>query len=153
MSSRQEILEKIQDSIRGIMIEDAKRGANDFAYVRVYPDGSVVTGREASYTVPESEYFRREGHPVTVWGARGMRESAGFDDGVFAWNEVPAPSDITQEDIDQAFRYGDRSRPDLLLQDGKWYELTDDLVEDLDLAECMASIEETLDQYEWFPKQ
>lgn len=131
--TREDIMADIEDAIRETMIADMRNGANDYAYVRVWPDGSVTSGREPSRCIPESEYFAREPHCVTVWSAQGIRPAAGPDDGVFAWDACEAADEGAFE------------------RDGEWYRLSDELVDPLDIDELLREIESTLDQHEWIP--
>lgn len=112
-----EILSDVEDNIREIIAEDYRHGANDYAYVRVWPDGSVTSGRAPSWECPESEYFGREPHPITVWAESGFREAAG-----------PA------EDSDEMF-------------------VSDDMVEQIDLADTMREVENRLSEHDWIPKE
>jgi hypothetical protein len=60
-------LEDVKDAIRTTYAEGVKFGQH-WWFVRVWPDGHISSGCEASQTVPESEYYRRGNpHPVTVW--------------------------------------------------------------------------------------
>lgn len=60
-------------------------GGNNEHYVRVWPDGVITRGEEVSKCLPESEYFGRDPHPVTIWLGRG--ESVGPDAGLYYWIE------------------------------------------------------------------
>lgn len=146
--TKAEILYEIEEAIREIMHDDLRHGANNYAYVRVWPDLTVTSGREPSYCVPEGEYFKRTPHCVTVWSASGMRTSAGFDDDVFEWEEVEAPADLDENEDRIGYRYArDNSEEDLNRgEDGKWYRLTEDLANPLDLSDVMQEVETRLDE-------
>lgn len=133
-----EILSDVEDNIREIIAEDYRHGANDYAYVRVWPDGSVTSGRAPSWECPESEYFGREPHPITVWAESGFREAAGPQDGIFECEEVEGDA----EDSDEMF-----------VSDGKRYRLTTDMVEQIDLADTMREVENRLSEHDWIPKE
>jgi hypothetical protein len=64
--SRDAIYEAVKEAYRTSL----ERGGGRWYYVRAWPDGEITTGIEASPCYPESEYYRREPHPVTVWETR-----------------------------------------------------------------------------------
>ncbi len=70
----------------------ADRAGRNYHYVCVYPDGSIVVGEEVSECVPESEYYGRAPHPVTVWADQSSY-SATPADGVYEWEECEHDSD------------------------------------------------------------
>ena len=131
--TRADIMADISDAIIGIMIRDLRWGANDYAYVRVYPDGDVVSSREPSRCVPMSEYYREEPHPVTVWSASGCRGAVYIDSGMFEWDEVEAGGGGA------------------LKHNGKWWTLSDRLVDPIDIESVLAEIDRSLDEHEWLP--
>lgn len=155
--TRQDILTDIESEIREIMYRDALNGANDYAAVKVAPDGSVYSVREPSYCLSVDEWEGDPPHIVTVWNAKGMRPSAGRDDGVFEWEEIETiDAAKCWEDGGVVFcgdREGDdyQEIEDVFLSDGKVYRLTDSLVEEFDLVEIMGKIDSDLDEYEWIP--
>ena len=77
--------EELKDAIRAEYIEGCMTGRH-WHFVRVWPDGSVSHGAEASPCYPESEYYRK-GHPYprTVWSERFSESANGPDDRVFEW--------------------------------------------------------------------
>jgi hypothetical protein len=97
------ILTEVKDCITEIIREDFIHGAHDWAYVRVHPDGRVTSGREASPTIPESEYFERGPHPITIWTQRGQRDPATPGDGLFSWTEDPEGEYIGSPGIDEDY--------------------------------------------------
>lgn len=73
-------------AIRDAYIGALKLGQH-WHYVRVWPDGSITSGIEASPCCPESEYYSRgTPHPVTVWSMQS-NWTPGYSDGVFAWEQ------------------------------------------------------------------
>lgn len=126
-----ELLDRIEDEIRVILYTDSRDGANDYAYVRVSPDGTVYSGREPSRCLPINEWERRPPHTVTVWSACGVRPPARPEDGIFEWDEAQA---------------GDE---DVFESDGSLWKLSDRLLEAFDLREVIGDIEEELEQYKW----
>lgn len=157
--TRQELLNEIETEIRDIMHADLRNGANDYAYVRVAADGSVYSGREASYCVGMDEWEGKPPHTVTVWSANGMRGSAGRDDGVFIWEEVETiPEGVNcWEDRGEVF-VGDpdgdepiRKIEDCFLAGRVVNRLTDDMVEVIDLTDLLSEIDDQIDEYEWLP--
>lgn len=61
--SRDAILEAVRDRyLRALSL-----GGGRWYYVRVWPTGEICDGMEASELIPESEYFHRRPHPVTIW--------------------------------------------------------------------------------------
>lgn len=58
--------EEIQSAIEACYAE-AWRTGSGWVYARAYPDGEIITGREVSRLIPETEYYRREPHPVTFF--------------------------------------------------------------------------------------
>lgn len=156
--TRRNVLDEIEEAIQQITIKDLRDGANDYAFVRVWPDGSVTSGREASYCVPESEYFARGEHPVTVWSSMGLRESTGPYDGVFEWDEiqeVPIDAEFREEGgtvfIEHPDADGEPLRISGFVSEGIIYRLSDRLVEPLDLSDVLAEVDTMLDDYEWLP--
>lgn len=76
--SRDTIEKAVADCYRKFM-ED---GAGQWHYVRVWPDGSITEGCEPWPCYPESEYFGRRPHPVTIWSSN--RHSGLGDDAIEA---------------------------------------------------------------------
>lgn len=64
--SRDNIYEAVRTAYRKSLI----RGGGSWYYVRVWPDGTISDGIEASPCYPESEYYKRVPHPVTIWEYR-----------------------------------------------------------------------------------
>lgn len=77
-----DVLTEIRDAYIG-----ALQHGHSWHYVRVWPDGSITSGIEASPCYPESEYYTRGNpYPVTVWSMQSSW-TPGYSDGVFAWEE------------------------------------------------------------------
>ena len=125
--TRQDVIDEIRDEIHAMILADLRSGANDYAAVRVWPNLDVIAVREPSHCTPESEYFGRDPHCVTVWSTDRMREPAGREDGVFEWDEA-------SESDDGAF-----------FADGQWWTMSDRLVDNLDMSDVMAEAERRLD--------
>ena len=83
--------DEVRDAIRRASMNAYRTGRN-WHYVRVWPDGSVVVGEEVSKCLPESEYFGRAPHPVTVWSMQSNYASTP-DDGIFDWLECDHDAD------------------------------------------------------------
>ena len=64
--SRDDIYRTVADQFR----ESLRRGGGLWYYVRVWPDGEITAGVEVSPCYPESEYFGRKPHAVTIWSTR-----------------------------------------------------------------------------------
>lgn len=154
----QTILDEIEDEIRQIMFEDCRDGANDYAYVRVYPDGEVVSGRDASWSCHMSEYYGESPHPLTVWSASGFRESQTGENGVFCWEEVEIPlldGEIIDTETGGIYNLGvktddveNRMGRHCWYYEGVWYTTDEEnLAEDFDLREIMSEIEESLEEW------
>ncbi len=85
--SRDELREAVRTAYR-----NADRRGQHWHYVRVYPDGRIVAGVEVSVCVPESEYYGRAPHPVTVWSEQSHYSSTPAD-GVYEWEECEHAAD------------------------------------------------------------
>lgn len=138
-----EIMTAIEDTAVEIMREDLANGANDYAWVRVAPDGSVYSGRSVSRECGEDEYYSRVPHPLTAWDARGLRPSADPCDGVFAW-KATRDGAYVGNDRDARYRCVDQiSEEELADLTGQgWYRFdldTDDLVEPLTIDDTLRS--------------
>jgi hypothetical protein len=149
--TRQDILEQVESEIREILLADARDGANDHAYVRINRDGSVYSGREPSYSLTIDEYERKEPHTLTVFSRSGLRESAGFEDNVFEWEEWPTPRDLTEDEQSKGFRQAQGEAPDLYRQGTVWYSLSRQLLEPFDVADIMSEVESRMDECDWLP--
>ncbi len=65
--------------------ESILRGTSgNWHYFRVWPDGEVTTGEEASRCLPEAEHFQRVPHPITLDEDNSIF-SPNPDDGFFEW--------------------------------------------------------------------
>lgn len=93
-------LEDVRQAVETAMRNSMKSGRG-WHYVRVWPEGTIACGVEASKCVPADEYYRRgRPHPVTVW-AEQASWLAGPGDGVFQWEECdPAEAEFW---ADEAF--------------------------------------------------
>lgn len=79
---------ELKDAIRKEYIGGRITGRH-WHFVRVWPDGHISHGSEASPCYPESEYYRKGNPPpVTVW-SQTFSEAAGPGDGEFDWIECP----------------------------------------------------------------
>jgi len=132
--TRQEIMDDIEREIREIVLQDLKKGADDYAHVRVEPDGTVIASRDTSWTMTYAEFNRTAPHPVTVWSVNGLREPAGNEDGVFEWEPCDA-------DTEGSF-----------YAQGQHWLLTETLVNELDMSQYTADIPKLLDGFDWIPK-
>lgn len=96
--STDDILDVALDHIETIIKEDCLKGANDYAYVRLWRDGEVTSGREPSKCVPISEYYKQDGHPITIWETSGIRDSHLGMDGGFVWEIVDGDFDLSDSE-------------------------------------------------------
>ena len=81
-----------------------------WSYFRVWPDGDVTTGAEASETLPESEYYSKVPHPITLDEENSIF-SPSPDDGIFEWENDPE-GDYEMEDGGCWAVANDNSSPD-----------------------------------------
>ena len=150
----EDILKCVEESICEILVEDYAGGANDYAWVRVYPSGHVASGREPSWCVGEGEYYGRVPHALTVWSASGLRESVGADGGIFYWEDSDTGEYIRETDSPEKYEIVNQiSEEDLAakIADG-WIRFTLDrtssgLVENIDLGDLLKGIESQI--IEW----
>jgi hypothetical protein len=150
------------------MLEDARNGANNYAFVRVAPDGSVYSGRDVSPSTPESEYFRHKPHPITVWSVRGFRSAQTGDQGIFEWQEIDVKNELNDGeyiDFDGSipFIYDSEGEPVESVEErvkvfcweqkGHWYTTDKEyLKEEFDLCDILSEIDKQLDEFDWIPK-
>lgn len=149
-----EILSTIEDKIVEIMVEDYADGANDYAWVRVFPSGRVASGRETSQCVPDGEYCGRVPHSMTVWSTSGLRESVRASDGIFYWEDDSKGEYIRENDSSEKYEIVDQISDEELLsriEDG-WIRFTLDrtysgLVENIDIDDLLPGIENQISSW------
>lgn len=136
--------EALKDAIRVEYIA-GRRSGRHWHFVRVWPDGSVSHGAEASPCYPESEYYRRGNpNPLTVW-SHAFSEVAGPGAGEFEWEECPeadAEFWTNAEETDWSDEPGEKfpvpcRLTDTLIDDLDW----DMILPDVELALALAGYE------------
>lgn len=150
----EEIMQQVDEMIQGVFVEDMADGADDYAWVRVYPSGLVGSGREPSRCVGLDEYYGRVPHPITVWSARGIRTAVCADDGVFCWVDSHDGEYIRETDTSNDYEVVDQMSEESLVKktaDG-WIRFTLDrtssgLVENLDLDDMLRDIETEVEKW------
>ena len=117
----------LEQSIAEATVNSWNQGRNRWNYVRVYPDGTITNGQEASKTIPESECFRTpKPHPLTVW-TQTTSFNPGPLDGVYEWEEC--------EESEAEFFGAENSENIRLERDDRFnkpYRLTQTLIEPID---------------------
>jgi hypothetical protein len=149
-----EIMCQVDQMIQGIFVEDMADGADDYAWVRVYPSGLVGSGREPSWCVGEDEYYGRVPHPITVWSTKGLRPPVGADDGVFCWEDSLDGEYIRETDSSNDYEVVNQMSEESLVQkiSEGWIRFTLDrtssgLVENLDLDDILRDIETEVEKW------
>jgi len=78
------LLEEVESALLEFEFEGLRgKHASHWNYLRIWPDGKIVAGMEASPYYPESEYYGRVPHPITIQEKRG---DCYFPDADIGWD-------------------------------------------------------------------